>query len=63
MKSVAEYSDNDLIDIKTQARQIAMCTIHHVYEDLHDEDTVCCEDVKKVKDAVEILIHTSNMIK
>lgn len=63
MKSVAEYTENDLIDIKTQARQIAMCTIHQIFDDLHSEDTVCYEDVKKVKEAIEILNHTSNMVK
>lgn len=63
MKEVNEYSENDLMTVKTQARQIAMFTIHHVYEDLHEEEEIDCEDVKKVKEAVEILNHTSNMVK
>jgi len=63
MKSVNEYNENDLMTVRTQARQIAMCTIHHVYEELHDEDTVCCEDVKKVKEAIEILNNTQNMVR
>lgn len=55
MKDISEYTKSDLDMVEEQACKIAMATIHSVYEDIHDEEEVSCEDIHKVKKAVQIL--------
>ena len=55
MKDISEYTKDDLPMIKEQACKIAMATIHSVYEEIHDEEEVDCEEMHKVKKAVQVL--------
>lgn len=55
MKDVSEYSNDDWEMICTQAKKIAMAVIHSTYEEIHDEEEVSCEDIHKVKKAVQVL--------
>lgn len=55
MKDVEEYSHNDLSTCIEQAEKIAMCVIDSVYHQTKDEDEVCCEDIHKVKKAMQVL--------
>lgn len=55
MKDVSEYTKDDLLMVKEQACKIAMATIHSVYEDIHDDEEVSCEDMHKVKKAMQVL--------
>lgn len=55
MKSVNEYTIDDLPMIKEQAWKVAMATIHNIYEETHDEEHVCYEDICSVKKAIETI--------
>lgn len=55
MKDISEYNLDDLDMVKEQACKIAMASIHSTYEEIHDEDEVCIEDLHKVKKAIQIL--------
>ena len=60
MKDVEEYSTNDLSTCLEQAEKIAMCVIDSTYHQTKDEDEICCEDIHKVKKAMQVLEFVHN---
>lgn len=55
MRDVEEYSHDDYARCLEHAGMIAMCYIENKYHDLKDEDEVIEEEIRGVKNALEVL--------
>lgn len=55
MRDVEEYDHNDKSRCMEHACKLAMCYIEDKYHDLKDEDEVLDEEIRGLKNAIEIL--------
>lgn len=53
MSSIANTTDNNAI--MQEAKQCALATIHHIYEEYSDHASLSDVEIDKVKDCMQIL--------